>query len=118
MAEKQEIDAACRRDVMDQLKQQFRPEFINRIDEIVLFEPLRQSDIAQVVDLQMARLSKLAADKRITLELTAKGREFLAAGGLRPDLRRPAAEAGDPEARAGSPGPASCSPASSCPAIT
>ena len=84
LAEKKEIDAACRVEVMEQLKQQFRPEFINRNDETVLFEPLRQSDIAQVVDLQMARLQKLAADKRITLELTAKGREFLAVEGYDP----------------------------------
>ena len=79
-----EITTACRVEVMNQLKQQFRPEFINRIDETVIFEPLRQSDIAQVVDLQMARLMKLAADKRITLELTPKGREFLAAEGYDP----------------------------------
>ncbi len=84
LAEKKEIDAATRRNVMDQLKQHFRPEFINRIDEIVIFEPLRQDDIAHVVDLQMGRLKKLAADKRITLELTAQGREFLAAEGYDP----------------------------------
>ena len=84
IAQKQEIDTATRTEVMDQLRQHFRPEFINRIDEIVIFEPLRQSDIAQVVDLQMARLMKLAADRRLTLELTPKGREFLAAEGYDP----------------------------------
>ena len=84
VAEKHEIDAATRVEVMNQLKQQFRPEFINRIDETVIFEPLRQSDIAQVVDLQMARLQSLAAAKRITLELTPKGREFLALEGYDP----------------------------------
>ncbi len=84
VAEKQEIDAATRVEVMNQLKQQFRPEFINRIDETVIFEPLRQSDIAEVVDLQMARLQSLAAAKRITLELTPKGREFLAKEGYDP----------------------------------
>ncbi len=84
VAEKKEIDAQTRRAVMDQLKQHFRPEFLNRVDEIVIFEPLRQSDIAHVVDLQMGRLQKLAADKRLTLELTPRGREFLAAEGYDP----------------------------------
>ena len=84
VAEKHEIDAATRVEVLNQLKQHFRPEFINRIDETVIFEPLRQSDIAQVVDLQMARLQSLAAAKRITLELTPKGREFLALEGYDP----------------------------------
>ena len=84
LAEKQEITPAARAEVMEQLKQQFRPEFLNRVDEIVIFEPLRQVDIAQVVDLQMARLQQLAAAKRITLELTPKGREFLATEGYDP----------------------------------
>jgi ATP-dependent Clp protease ATP-binding subunit ClpB len=84
IAEKKQIDAATRAEVMDLLKQQFRPEFINRIDETVIFEPLKQTDIAQVVDLQMARLKGLAAAKRITVELTPKGREFLAAEGYDP----------------------------------
>ncbi len=84
LAEKKEIDTSVRREVMDALKQHFRPEFLNRVDEIVIFEPLKQSDIAQVVDIQMARLQKLATDKRLTLELTPKGREFLAAEGYDP----------------------------------
>jgi ATP-dependent Clp protease ATP-binding subunit ClpB len=84
IAEKKTIDAETRAEVMDLLKQQFRPEFINRIDETVIFEPLKQSDIAQVVDLQMARLKDLAAAKRITLELTPKAREFLAHEGYDP----------------------------------
>ncbi|MFZ5440865.1 MAG: ATP-dependent chaperone ClpB [Myxococcota bacterium] len=84
LAEKKTLDAATRREVMDQLKANFRPEFLNRVDEIVLFEPLKQGDIAQVVDIQMGRLQKLASDKRLTLELTEKGREFLAKEGFDP----------------------------------
>ncbi len=84
IAEKKTIDAETKAEVMDLLKQQFRPEFINRIDETVIFEPLKQSDIAQVVDLQMSRLKDLAAAKRITLELTPKAREFLAHEGYDP----------------------------------
>ncbi|MFO0595963.1 MAG: ATP-dependent chaperone ClpB [Myxococcaceae bacterium] len=84
LAEKKELTAEVRSEVMAQLKQNFRPEFLNRVDEIVIFEPLKKDDIAQVVDLQLARLQKLAADKRLTLELTAKGREFLATEGYDP----------------------------------
>ncbi len=82
--ESKSLDAATRRAVMDQLKQQFRPEFLNRVDEIVLFEPLKESDIAQVVDLQFARLQKLAADKRLLLELSPGARAFLAKEGYDP----------------------------------
>jgi ATP-dependent Clp protease ATP-binding subunit ClpB len=82
--EKKSLDAATRREVMDALKQHFRPEFLNRVDEIVLFEPLKENDIAQVVDLQFARLQKLAADKRLALELTPGARTFLAKEGYDP----------------------------------
>ncbi|MEW6430480.1 MAG: ATP-dependent chaperone ClpB [Myxococcota bacterium] len=84
LANSKTLDAHTRREVMDQLRAHFRPEFLNRVDEIVLFEPLKQEDIAKVVDLQMARLRKLAADRRITLELSAAGRAFLAEQGYDP----------------------------------
>jgi ATP-dependent Clp protease ATP-binding subunit ClpB len=69
---------------MDALKAHFRPEFLNRVDEIVLFEPLKKSDITEVVDLQMGRLRKLADEKRLTLKLTDKAREFLGNEGYDP----------------------------------
>jgi ATP-dependent Clp protease ATP-binding subunit ClpB len=78
------LDAATRREVMDQLKAHFRPEFLNRVDEIVLFEPLKEADIAHVVDLQFARLQKLAAERRLTLELSPQARAFLAHEGYDP----------------------------------
>ena len=78
------LDAATRSEVMNQLRASFRPEFLNRIDEIVLFEPLNQSHIASVVDLQLARLTKLLADRRLTLELTEGARTFLAKEGYDP----------------------------------
>jgi ATP-dependent Clp protease ATP-binding subunit ClpB len=84
LAAKGKLDAATRAEVMEQVKAHFRPEFLNRVDEIVLFEPLRESDIAQVVDLQFARLQKLAADRRLTLELTPEARTFLAREGYDP----------------------------------
>jgi ATP-dependent Clp protease ATP-binding subunit ClpB len=78
------LDAATRAEVMNQLRASFRPEFLNRIDEIVLFEPLNQSHITSVVDLQLARLTKLLADRRLTLELTDGARAFLAKEGYDP----------------------------------
>ncbi len=84
LAGKSGLDAATRSEVMSQLRASFRPEFLNRIDEIVLFEPLSQAHITSVVDLQMARLTKLLADKRLTLELTDGARTFLAKEGYDP----------------------------------
>ena len=84
LAQKHELDSATRREVLDQLKHQFRPEFLNRVDEIVLFEPLTQSHIERVVDLQFARLQELAAEKRLTLVLSDTARKFLAQEGYDP----------------------------------
>ena len=78
------LDTATRSEVMNQLRANFRPEFLNRIDEIVLFEPLTQAHITQVVDLQLARLRALLADKRLTLELSEGARAFLAKEGYDP----------------------------------
>ncbi len=78
------LDTATRSEVMNQLRANFRPEFLNRIDEIVLFEPLSQAHITSVVDLQMTRMKKLLADKRLTIELTEGARTFLAKEGYDP----------------------------------
>ena len=69
---------------MSQLRASFRPEFLNRIDEIVLFEPLTQAHIGSVVELQLGRLKKLLADRRLTLELSEAARAFLAKEGYDP----------------------------------
>jgi len=71
-------------EVLDAVKRHFRPEFINRIDELVVFDALTRKDIGAVVDLQLARLKKLLAEKRLTIELTPKAREFLADQGYDP----------------------------------
>jgi ATP-dependent Clp protease ATP-binding subunit ClpB len=84
LAAKGSLDQATRGEVMHQLKQQFRPEFLNRVDEIVIFESLREQDLTKVVDLQFARLQKLATDKRLTLELSDGARTFLAKEGYDP----------------------------------
>jgi ATP-dependent Clp protease ATP-binding subunit ClpB len=65
-------------DVIELLKQQLKPEFLNRIDEIVTFEPLTQSDIEQIVDMQMHNLSQLLAHNGITLQYTEQVRKRVA----------------------------------------
>ncbi|MBE6188973.1 MAG: ATP-dependent chaperone ClpB [Rikenellaceae bacterium] len=65
-------------DVVELLKQQLKPEFLNRIDEIVTFEPLTQSEIEQIVDMQMHNLSQLLSHNGITLNYTEQVRKYLA----------------------------------------
>jgi ATP-dependent Clp protease ATP-binding subunit ClpB len=84
MAGKEELDEPTRNDVMGILRQHFRPEFLNRVDEIILFEPLRKTDIKRIVDIQVARMQKLLADKRLTMELTEGAETFLADRGYDP----------------------------------
>jgi ATP-dependent Clp protease ATP-binding subunit ClpB len=84
MAGKEELDEPTRNDVMGILRQHFRPEFLNRVDEIIIFEPLRKKDIKQIVDIQVRRMQKLLADKRLTLELTEGAEMFLADRGYDP----------------------------------
>ena len=69
---------------MDALRQHFRPEFLNRVDEIVIFEPLRREEIGRIVEIQLARLKKLLEDRRLTLELTPAAVAFLGEHGYDP----------------------------------
>jgi ATP-dependent Clp protease ATP-binding subunit ClpB len=70
--------------VMDAVRRHFRPEFINRIDEIVVFHRLKREQMAQIVDVQMQRLHKLLADRKITLKLDDQARTWLANKGYDP----------------------------------
>jgi ATP-dependent Clp protease ATP-binding subunit ClpB len=65
-----------RRHVEEELKRAFRPEFLNRIDDTIVFKSLREHDLLEIVDLQLARLRKTLADRRIDLVVTdlAKGK--------------------------------------------
>jgi ATP-dependent Clp protease ATP-binding subunit ClpB len=63
--------------VMDSLKQTFRPEFLNRVDDIVVFHPLDDKELTHIVDLRLKDLEKLLADRRITLELTDAARKAI-----------------------------------------
>ena len=76
----------------------FKPEFINRLDDIVEFHSLTREQLSEIVDLQVERVIDRVADRGIVLELTEAAQDAARQPRLRPDLRRPAAEAGDPEA--------------------
>ncbi|MEQ8558329.1 MAG: ATP-dependent chaperone ClpB [Henriciella sp.] len=79
-----EINDAQRETVMTAVRAHFRPEFINRIDEIVFFKRLGRAEIDHVVDIQMERLSTLLADRKIKVELSEEARTWLADRGYDP----------------------------------
>jgi ATP-dependent Clp protease ATP-binding subunit ClpB len=70
--------------VMRAVRDRFRPEFLNRLDEVVLFRRLARGDMAAIVDIQLARLRKLLADKQIAVDLDASARDWLAEAGYDP----------------------------------
>jgi len=76
--------ADAKRDVMDAVRAHFRPEFLNRLDETIIFDRLKREDMAGIVDIQMRRLLKRLAAKKITLELDDAAREWLANEGYDP----------------------------------
>ncbi len=70
--------------VTSALRQHFRPEFLNRVDDIIVFRTLGHAEIEHIIDLQLARLEKLLSDRKLTLELTPEAREVLATEGYDP----------------------------------
>jgi ATP-dependent Clp protease ATP-binding subunit ClpB len=75
---------AVRDDVMAEVKSRFRPEFLNRLDEIILFHRLQRDQMGAIVDIQMGRLNKLLTDRKITVELDQAARTWLANRGYDP----------------------------------
>ena len=75
---------AARVGVMAEVNSHFRPEFLNRLDEILLFERLKPQHMGAIVDIQMARLQGWLKDRQITLELTAGARNLLGEQGYDP----------------------------------
>ncbi len=75
---------AVRDPVMELVRSHFRPEFLNRLDEIILFHRLRREQMAGIVDIQIARLQKLLDDRKVTIELDEAAREWLAGKGYDP----------------------------------
>ncbi|QGX96960.1 ATP-dependent chaperone ClpB [Roseovarius faecimaris] len=76
--------AEAKRDVMDAVRAHFRPEFLNRLDEIVVFDRLTRGNMDGIVDIQMARLLKRLASRKITLDLDDAARKWLADEGYDP----------------------------------
>ena len=81
--EEEDTDAV-RAQVMAVVRASFRPEFLNRIDEIILFHRLQRREMTKIVDIQMARLAKLLADRKMTIVLEPSAREWLAEKGWDP----------------------------------
>jgi ATP-dependent Clp protease ATP-binding subunit ClpB len=79
-----EIPEDARGRVMADLRGHFRPEFLNRVDDIVMFKPLTLAEIEQIVDLQIGDVRRRLADRRLELELTAAARELIAREGFDP----------------------------------
>ncbi|WP_332065720.1 ATP-dependent chaperone ClpB [Bartonella sp. CB189] len=78
------ITEQAKKDVMNVVKASFRPEFLNRIDEIILFQRLQRKDMEKIVDIQMQKLQNLLSERKITLTIKPEVRQFLADEGYDP----------------------------------
>jgi ATP-dependent Clp protease ATP-binding subunit ClpB len=83
LGEGQDVDSV-RDDVMSVVRQAFRPEFLNRVDEVILFHRLRREHMARIVEIQLTRLEKLLEDRKIALDLDKEALEWLAGRGYDP----------------------------------
>ena len=79
-----EIKPDARERVMAEMRAHFRPEFLNRLDDIVLFKPLTQPEIERIVDLMLGDLRARLSDRQMTLEVSDKARRFIAQQGFDP----------------------------------
>jgi ATP-dependent Clp protease ATP-binding subunit ClpB len=79
------LDEAAKKDaVMNVVRGTFKPEFLNRLDDVILFDALSTEELAEIVDLQVARLVRRLASRRLTLEVTPAATEWLAVTGFDP----------------------------------
>ena len=76
--------ADCRNEVVEVLKRTVRPEFLNRIDEVIMFEPLSQSDIRDILRMQMRDLQEKLSENGVTLEFTAEFEDYMSTKGYEP----------------------------------
>jgi ATP-dependent Clp protease ATP-binding subunit ClpB len=83
LGENEDVDSV-RGPVMDAVRAHFRPEFLNRLDDIILFHRLKRRDMGEIVDIQLKRLAKLLEDRKITLDLDESARAWLADKGYDP----------------------------------
>ena len=82
--EKGDIRPECEKQVMGDLRAHFRPEFLNRLDEIILFKPLTKDNIGHIVDLMMADVNKRLEDKELQIELTDTAKAYIVENGYDP----------------------------------
>ncbi|MDE7311338.1 MAG: ATP-dependent chaperone ClpB [Eubacterium sp.] len=82
--EKGDIQPECEEGVMQELRAGFRPEFLNRLDEIILFKPLTKTNIGSIIRLLMADLNKRLSDRSLSVELTPEAEQFIVANGYDP----------------------------------
>ncbi|HFA47602.1 MAG TPA: AAA family ATPase [Bacteroidetes bacterium] len=83
---REEIINATRKEVMATLKEEFRPEFLNRIDEVIMFLPLTKEEIRQILLLLMRKVEKMLARQRLSIQLTKKALNYLADAGYDPQF--------------------------------
>ena len=79
-----DINPECEAAVMDELRGHFRPEFLNRLDEIIMFKPLTKDNIGNIINLLVADLNKRLADREITVELTDAAKQYIVENGYDP----------------------------------
>ncbi len=84
--DRDEVIEKTKKEVMDLLKMKIRPEFLNRIDEIVMFTPLEKKEIQEIVDIQVKSVQKMLAANGVTLEVTKPALELLAEDGYDPEF--------------------------------
>ena len=82
----QEDSEQARRQVMKALRAHFKPEFLNRVDDFILFNPLGTGDLTRIIDLRLEEVRQLLADRQITLELTDSAKELLLREGYDPNF--------------------------------
>jgi ATP-dependent Clp protease ATP-binding subunit ClpB len=78
------ISEGAKRQVMEALRQHFRPEFVNRLDEVIVFHALGRDDLKQIIDIQLGRLLRRLEDRKLTVELTPAARDQLVDEGYDP----------------------------------
>ena len=82
--EKLDSEKIIKDKIYEKLRERFKPEFLNRVDEIILFHALTKNDIKKIVDLQLNQVKKRLAEKKIKIEVTEKVKKILAERGFDP----------------------------------
>jgi ATP-dependent Clp protease ATP-binding subunit ClpB len=78
------LDESIRREVMDALRSHFRPEFLNRVDDIIIFHALSKAELRQIIDIQLKGLVKRLEDRKIRVELADQAKDLLIEEGYDP----------------------------------